>query len=141
MLHAVNLIFGYDHYCGDINVSPSTMLHLLKEPFPNWLYKATWEKHDIKDIQESDFHRHVYASTSHFSDEDFYFDPKDAEWLGFRITLDQHDAQCEFEFTTQTINGRIRPDYNKIVTNVTSKLITVKDTINDLLQNTKERLR
>jgi len=133
MLHEVKLIFGYDCYAGDVAVTPTSMLQFLRLPFKDWLYQKTWENCDIDNITEPDFHRHVYESTSFFNDEDFYFEPKDAEWLGFRISLDQDDAEVEFVFATNTINGEIRPNLDKISSTLTEELLSAKGILNRAL--------
>lgn len=137
MKQVVKLIFGYDGYCGDVVVCPDDMLILLSRPFVDWLYKKTWDDSPELRLKEADFHLNAFESTSHYNDEDFYFDPKDAKWLGFRVELEQHDSECEFVFTTDTINGQIRPDFDKISMSMVDKLIGVKSTINGILSQTK----
>jgi len=133
MLHEVGLIFGYDMYSGVIMVSPQAMLAFLQRPFRDWLYSKTWNGCEVGDWTDSKFHNYVFESTSHYNDEDFYFDPKDAEWLGFRVSLEQKDAEVEFVFTTCRIIGEIRPDLNRISMSLTEKLISAKSIINSAL--------
>ena len=127
MLHAVKLIFGYDGYCGDVPVTPRSMLEFLTIPFEKWLYKESWENDTkIDNWTESNFHMHVFESTSHYNDEDFCFDPRSAEWLGFRVSLEQTDAEVEFVFSTGDIGGEIRPDIDKLSTNLCGELKSAK---------------
>jgi hypothetical protein len=137
MLHEVKLIFGYDGYSGDIVVSPSAMIDFLRLPFADWLYQKTWENYQVDRIKEEDFHLHVYESTAHWNDEDFFFEPRCAEWLGFRVSLEQHNAECEFIFTKNLISGEIRPDFDKISIDVVDKLVGMKSTINGIISASK----
>ena len=135
MFHEVELIFGYDSYHGSLEVSPRAMLALLQRPFTQWLYSIYWEVSDVEGWSASKFHQHVFESTSYLNDEDFSFDPKSAEWLGFRISLEQKDAEMEFIFTTETINGQIRQDLDVLSKNITQRLITTKSILNDVLSD------
>jgi hypothetical protein len=135
MIHKVSLIFGYDYYTGTITVSPQAMFTFLRRPFKDWLYTKTWDDYQIDNWTDNKFRIYVFESTRHYDDEDFFFDPKDAEWLGFRVDLEQADAEAEFVFTMQSVNGEIRPDVDKISKNLTDKLITAKSCINDVLSS------
>jgi len=135
MLHEVKLIFGYDSYYGCLEVSPKAMLALLQRPFAQWLYSIHWETSDVDGWSDKKFHQHVFESTSYLNDEDFYFDPKNAEWIGFRVSLEQKDAEVEFIFTTETINGQIRQNLDVLSKNITQRLITTKSILNDVLSD------
>jgi len=137
MLHDVRLLFGYDTYYGDIEVSPYSMLTLLKEPFSKWLYLETWKNYRFENLSFNEFHLHTSESTAHFNSEDFYFDPKCAEWAGFRLSLDQSDAEVEFVFAVNLIAGEIRPDIDKISANLLTNLNLIGSTIRRITSEIK----
>lgn len=137
MLHEVKLIFGYDNYSGDIAVSPEEMLSFLRRPFSDWLYSKSWNGKKIGGWEESDFHRHIYESTEHYNDCDFFFDLKSAHWRGFRISLSQNDSEVEFVFTTNVINGEIRISTDCFAKNITGKLLNAKSYLNQVLSEVK----
>lgn len=135
MLHEVKLIFGYDSYHGCLDVSPKAMLAFLQRPFTQWLYSVHWETSVVDGWSDSKFHQHVFESTSHLNDEDFFFDPKSAEWIGFLVSLEQKDAEVEFIFTTETINGQIRQNLDVLSKNITQRLVTTKNILNNVLSD------
>lgn len=139
MFHEVKLIFGYDGYCGDVAVTPKSMMEFLTKPFERWLYKKTWDATKIDNWTESNFHIHVFESTSHYNDEDFFFDPRSAEWLGFRVSLEQTDAEVEFVFTSEHIGGEIRPDIDKLSTSLCGELKSAKSILNRALEGIMRR--
>lgn len=139
MRHGVKLLFGYYGYTGELAVSPGDMLILLREYFPMWLSQQTWDKYPELRMKETEFHLQTYESTCRYNNADFYFDPADARWLGFRIDLDQPDAECEFVFTTELITGEIRPDVNVISAGILDKLASVKSTLNEIVVNSRRK--
>jgi hypothetical protein len=57
----------------------------------------------------------------------------DAEWLGFRVSLEQSDAEAEFVFTVPQIVGEMRPDIDKIAGNLLNDIKHARSHLDDIL--------
>ncbi len=136
-MHSVKLIFGDGYANGDIEVSPENMLIFLSKPFVKWLNADEWKGINMVGWDIDKFSKRVYEETSHMDDEDYQFKPYYTKWIGFRVDMEQLDAECEFVFTTQTINGQIRPDYEMISGSIVEKLQTIRRISNEIIQDTK----
>ena len=139
MKSKVKLLFGHDCYLADIEVSPKDLLTFLRQPFGAWFYPSVWDEYIIENWTHESFHYFVISTTAHFSDEDFQWDPRSAEWDGFRLELSQDNAEAEFVFSENLIFGEIRPDFEEVSTNLVSRLRDADSLIQDILADTKSK--
>jgi hypothetical protein len=109
------LIYGYDPYCMDISVSPEDMMKFLRKPFSKWFSSVNeWKDEDAPSISNEDFRLEIYQSLSLFNEDDFYVDPADCEWLGFRFDLEDEHSSTELVFTKNVIGAETHLHYEKI---------------------------
>ena len=91
-------------------------------------------------VQGLDYEKYridLCEAVEHLNDEYFSFDFASAHWLGFRVSLDQGDAEAEFVFCVDRITGEIRPNIDKISSNLVSELLDVRSTVNRMLSGVK----
>jgi len=140
MLHEVKLVFGCDGDYGEITVSPELMLQLLQRPFKDWMNSITWEENvKIRSIlSEKDFLCQVHESISHCHNAGFYFALTLAEWVGFRIELEQFGSEVEFVFTTHKTKGHINTNFEDTFEDTIEQLEDVRETINSTINLLKK---